>query len=250
MLKNKLKTTLITTVAVSALGLAGTLVTATPVYAAATVGGTTANSQDVVQTTTEAQTYGELVTINDQTIRQNHAEELTTPVIANPTTAESSQGGTSLAVVPAGIKTSWAAPQQLTADVAQPGNHQEGVVVAFSDGSTKTLGMALHVLGDEQETGQTKQSQLTPSDRAGLGNPGTELATASKNSSPLAAPVKNGARSGANLAGSRLITDKALANNQLPQTGVDQGKNLLSLALMTVMAMLGLVVTNRRAGKR
>ena len=106
MLKNKLKVSLITNVEVSALGLSGTRDTSTSAHAAATVGGTTANSQDVVQTTTEAQTYGELVTINDQTIRQNHAEELTTPVIANPTTAESSQGGTNLAVVPAGIKTS------------------------------------------------------------------------------------------------------------------------------------------------
>lgn len=255
MLKKTLKTSLIATVALSTLGMAGALITATPAHAATTAGEvvTSSNSDAAVQTTTEAQKYGELVTINDQTIRQNHAEELTTPVIANPTTAGSSQDGMNLAVVPAGIKTSWAAPQQLMADVAQPGNHQEGVVVAFPDGSTKTLGMALHVLGDEQNTNQTKQSQLMPSNRADLesasnGPVAAQFNGQGKTSSELESRAMSLVTDSAN---PQLVTERVPAdNNQLPQTGVDQEKGLLSLGLATAMTMLGLIRTNRQAGKR
>ena len=113
--------------------------------------------------------------------------------------------------------------------------------------------MALHVLGDEQDTNQAKQSQLTPNNRADLESASDGLVAAQfngqgKTSSELESRATSLVTDPAN---PQLVTERVPAgNNQLPQTGVDQEKGLLSLGLATVMTMLGLIRTNRQAGKR
>lgn len=231
---------------------------------------------------TDAKVYGDSVAIKDITIHAGEA--VPTPEIANPMADDPTQdlvmgaylklAASKLDTIPTGTTVAWANLAQLNADAQIVGNHQEGALITFPDGSTMTLGVPLTVLAAQtpampvdpskpskptEPTNPSKPADPTDgkrdasqTDRNKSTDDQGQTTTDGRTDSEQSA-ISNDTR----VNGDSNVTVKTVAtanttngqptnkrsdlnNGQLPQTSNKNENALIGLGLVTMLGMFGL----------